>query len=556
MNIINDMVQGSDAWIELRAKRHTASEAAAIFGDHKYMSREELLKQKTTGSTKEISSAQQVIFDRGHAAEAAARPIAERIIGEELFPCTVEDDEGRLLASMDGLTMLGDVGWECKLFNKSLAERVGNDDLEEHYKWQMDQQMLVSGADRILFMCTDGTEENTVWCWYERDESRFSKLVAGWDQFDIDLANYTPIVEDQKPEADPIEAFPALSVSLVGEVKSTNLPVFKSKAIAYIESISTDLQTDEDFANAEAAVKFCDNAEKEIEVVKSQALSQTSTIDELFRTMDQIKESLRQKRLTLNKLVKERKESLKAEIITEARQTLIGEIAKANEEFSPVVINGVTADFPAAAKNKRTFSSLRSSVNDELTRARLKLSERRDHVRSSISIIGGVGKEYSFLFSDIQQLVDKEHDHLQLIVNQRVEEHKAEQQRKIDEEAERKAQEIARKEREDRERQEREAQAKADKEAQDEREMADSKPAPAQQENVVSMPSKPAEEGAAPVVTKPHVKLQSAGGTSRPSDDDIIEALANHYKVNEFKVIGWLQGMNLEAAGRRIAQNA
>jgi predicted phage-related endonuclease len=44
--------------------------------------------------------------------------------------------------------------------------------------------------------------------------------------------------------------------------------------------------------------------EKRLALVKSQALAQTASIDELFRTIDALKEEMRSKRLTLDKLVK------------------------------------------------------------------------------------------------------------------------------------------------------------------------------------------------------------------------------------------------------------
>jgi hypothetical protein len=54
-----------------------------------------------------------------------------------------------------------------------------------------------------------------------------------------------------------INPLPQLSVDLVGEVRGTNLAAYKESAIAFIESINTDLQTEQDFADAESVVKFC-----------------------------------------------------------------------------------------------------------------------------------------------------------------------------------------------------------------------------------------------------------------------------------------------------------
>ncbi len=53
-------------------------------------------------------------------------------------------------------------------------------------------------------------------------------------------------------------------------------------------AINTDLQTDQHFADAEKTVKWCGEVEERLEAAKQHALSQTETIDALFRTIDEI----------------------------------------------------------------------------------------------------------------------------------------------------------------------------------------------------------------------------------------------------------------------------
>ena len=50
-------------------------------------------------------------------------------------------------------------------------------------------------------------------------------------------------------------------------------------------------------------MKFLRESEDKLELVKEQALAQTSTIDALFRGIDSIREAMRVKRLQLDKLV-------------------------------------------------------------------------------------------------------------------------------------------------------------------------------------------------------------------------------------------------------------
>ena len=69
-----NLQQGTNAWHEARAKYRTASEAPAMMGLSKYKSRSDLVKEKATGITPEITPQKQALFDRGHASEAASRP--------------------------------------------------------------------------------------------------------------------------------------------------------------------------------------------------------------------------------------------------------------------------------------------------------------------------------------------------------------------------------------------------------------------------------------------------------------------------------------------------
>src|SRR5690625_7889886 len=84
---IHDVEQGTQEWLELRAKFHTASEAPAMMGASSRVSRTELLNMKATGSEKEHSDwVKRNLFDKGHEYEAMARPLAEEIVGDELYP--------------------------------------------------------------------------------------------------------------------------------------------------------------------------------------------------------------------------------------------------------------------------------------------------------------------------------------------------------------------------------------------------------------------------------------------------------------------------------------
>ena len=119
----------------------------------------------------------------------------------------------------------------------------------------MEQQILVAGTDAILFVVSDGTEENRAQCWYESVPERRKQLIAGWKQFQEDLANYVPEAKAELVEAEPVKDLPALRYTMDGLSLSSNLAQFEQEAKAQIEEASKPLECDQDFANGPDAAK-------------------------------------------------------------------------------------------------------------------------------------------------------------------------------------------------------------------------------------------------------------------------------------------------------------
>lgn len=435
--IIIDVAQGTPAWHALRAKHNTASEAPVMMNASSKMRRNDLLHMKATGSEKEICAwVQKNLFDKGHAQEASSRIIVEKMIDQELYPATATDDESYLLASFDGVTMMQDVLYEHKMWNEKLAAAVRAEDLDPEYYWQLEQQLLVSGAEYVCFVCSDGTKTNFVSMDYYPVEGRADQLLAGWAQFDKDLAKYVPVEAKEVAVAKTIKSLPALSIQLTGEVSSSNLAIYKETALGFIENINTNLKTDQDFADAEAMVKFCDKAEKELELVKSQALSQTASIDELFRTIDVLKEEMRKKRLVLNGAVTKRKEAIRIEIKEKAETELFDHLAALNARVGPRVrLPHIVSDFVSVMKNKRTIASLQDAVDSELARVKIESNAIADAIDENLKCLRELDAKYLPLFRDAQELVLKDNADLVNIIKVRVNE--ADQLEKENIEAER-----------------------------------------------------------------------------------------------------------------------
>lgn len=432
--------QGTSEWDEHRRNHFNASDAPAMMGVSPYMSRDELLKIMATGITPDVSPAKQALFDKGHAAEAAIRPYVEETIGQELYPVvgTIKFDGLKLSASFDGLTMTNSIVFEHKLYNDKLAKYVRKGDIEPMYAFQLEQQLLVSGADIAYFVVSDGTPDNFIKVAYKSDPYLLKAMIAGWKQFKKDLEAYEAQVEAVPAKTTSIMELPALDIQIHGEVKSSNLSVYEEKALSFIDSINTDLQTDDDFAQAELTVKFCANSEKKLELVKEQALAQTADIDTLFKTIDRIKEDMSRKRLALDKLVKQRKEAIRFEIKNEAESALMDHLATLSKGLGHDMLPAVNVDFVGVMKGLKTVSSLRNAVNTELARVKIEINDIAEKIRGNISYLDAfVGNDYMFLFNDLRTIVNKDADDFEAIVKLRVSEHKQAEEKKLEQERER-----------------------------------------------------------------------------------------------------------------------
>ena len=427
---VHNVDQGSAEWLALRAQHFTASEAPAMMGASKYQTRTDLLAAKKTGITPEVTPSQQFIFDKGHATEALARPLTEVLIGEELYP--IVGTKGNLLASMDGATMLCETLFEHKLWNESVAAQVKAGELAPHYYWQLEQQLLVSGAERVIFVCSDGTAENFVSMEYRPVAGRAEQLIEGWKQFEADLANFEmadapSIVVGKAPDE-----LPALRIELTGMVTASNIKIFEQSALAVIDSVKTELATDQDFADAKKAVKWCSDVESAVDAAKTQALSQTATIAEVFSSLDRISAHARETRLKVNKLVQAQELLVKTTIKQKAELALAEHIAGINRTLGRVALPNVHVDFAGAMKNKRTIASLQDAVDTELARAKIDASQVADSIRLNLNSLAELAVDHAFLFSDVQQLVTKANDDLVTLIKFRISEHQKAERQKAD----------------------------------------------------------------------------------------------------------------------------
>jgi len=329
-----ELQQGTYEWHAHRQTHFNASDAAAMLGVSPYTKRDALLKQKKTGITPEVNPYQQAIFDKGHLIESLLRPMAEQQLGQELYPCVGVLEGTKLSASFDGLTMDERTVFEAKTLNKTLRKTQGKP-LPLHYRAQLEQQLLVSGADRALFMAASlndaGDISDQLIVDYTSDPALRQRIIQGWQQFEKDLAQYpvkdAPAIA-QLPDALP--ALPALQLAASGQLIASNLTDFKAKALAALEQINTHLVTDQDFAEAEASVKWCKQVEQALDKAQQTLLS-SAGIAIALNELNNIASRVKKVRLQQDKAIKEEKENRKHALLKQTEQRVINHIETLNK---------------------------------------------------------------------------------------------------------------------------------------------------------------------------------------------------------------------------------
>ena len=441
---IHDLIQGSPEWLAYRAQHFNASDAPAMMGCSPYKTRAQLLREMHTGVTGAVDVATQKRFDNGHRAEALARPLAEEIIGAELYQVT--GSEGRLSASFDGLTLDETTGFEHKALNAELraafdsmpAPSVPARDADEncrclpiYHRVQMEQQLLVSGAERILFMASKWDAEGNLveeqHVWYYPDTELRAKIIDGWIQFEKDLAAYVlPETAEAAPVGKAPDSLPALRIEVTGQVTASNLSEFKLTALAAIRSVNRDLQTDQDFADAEKAVKWCSEVESRLAAAKEHALSQTASIDELFKAIDDISAEARRVRLDLDKLVTRRKTEVKEAEVAKARDALALHLEAVNVEISPTRLQHAV-DFGLAIKGLKTIDSVRAKLDAAVATAKIEVDAKAREIRANLAAFKTLAAGFEFLFADLAQLAHKAAEDFSTLVQARIATHKAQE---------------------------------------------------------------------------------------------------------------------------------
>ncbi len=188
MSAILNLVQGTAEWHAHRAKSRNASETAAVLGVSPWQTPYQLWLLKTGRAELTVTPPR----PPGAALDGAARLAYEEKSGLVMEPLVLV--EGEYSASLDGITLEGDLILEIKCPFKGrdseLWKAVASGTVPEHYDWQMDHQLMVSGAARAhLWVYADG---EGLLLEARPQPERWERIRAAWDAFMKCIAADTP----------------------------------------------------------------------------------------------------------------------------------------------------------------------------------------------------------------------------------------------------------------------------------------------------------------------------------------------------------------------------
>ena len=436
MQIVS-LVQGSPEWHAHRAQHFNASDAPAMMACSPYMTRAELIKKLATGITAEVDAATQRIFDAGHQFEALARPLAEEIIGEELSPCV--GTSGKYSASFDGLTFMLDDGFEHKSLNAALREAMFDGctgvDLPLVYQVQMEQQAMVSGCARILFMASKWEPDRDTGemvlveqrhCWYTPNLDLRARIVAGWAELETDVAAYDPTAQRAAPAvAAPVDSLPAVAVQLQGSLAVvSNLEAVGKAVRSFIDKMVPKPATDQEFADADAECKALKKGEEAMKAAVASALAQVSDVELFTRTANDLAELMRTTRLAREKLVTAEKDARRTSLVTGAQAALDQHIQALNQRLRANWIPRVNGGFGEVIKGKKSLANMEDAVAVALTDAKHDANLLAQRLEANRSHLAQEDGDWIALFADFATVGAKAAEDFEALAALRIVNHK------------------------------------------------------------------------------------------------------------------------------------
>jgi putative phage-type endonuclease len=188
MSAILKLVQGTKEWHDHRAHSRNASETPAVLGVSPWLTPYGLWLLRTGRQQQVVTPAMQ----HGTQMEPAARAAYEKLTGQVMEPLVLQ--EGAYSASCDGIDLSGERICEIKVPWKGRASElwkaVAAGEVPAHYWWQVQHQLMVSGAALAHLYVFDGTE-GLLHEIAPKPET-WQRITTAWDEFQLYLDSDEP----------------------------------------------------------------------------------------------------------------------------------------------------------------------------------------------------------------------------------------------------------------------------------------------------------------------------------------------------------------------------
>ena len=221
-----------------------------------------------------------------------------------------------------------------------------------------------------------------------------------------------------------------LILSTESKVLTTNIADFEKQADAFISTLTSNFETDDDFLAAKEEVKILKELEDKTRLAIKNAVG--GDIKKLVETAESIAERFRRERLARDKLVKIKESEIKAKIVDDAvaeisdirhKLAKTSDVSLALEENIPK--HKIASRIEESTKRKSSISGLTKAVNAEKT---LIISEITIEVTRLTERLEQLTAKSSYLFPDAIKLIASEED-LAPIIKQRIDD---EQKRELE----------------------------------------------------------------------------------------------------------------------------
>ena len=213
-----------------------------------------------------------------------------------------------------------------------------------------------------------------------------------------------------------------LIIKLKGEIQSSNFTEWKNDLIAQIQSVNTDLETDNDFVVAIRYAKLLKSAEKSLKDAKQSSINQATDIQQLFTAIDEISERVRQTRLSLERQINARKFEIKHQCIQSGIDNIQAFIQQQSADFQ-LIDHANYVDrcrFEPMIKGKASIEGIQAVISHVCDSIKMEISQRAAEVRKNGILLDNLPSQHKILFQDRHSLIALNHQELRLTIDKRI----------------------------------------------------------------------------------------------------------------------------------------